>query len=46
MPGVVLIVSIPDIAFFLTFYTNMSTDSQEIPYTVLSSQISGICLRV
>ena len=33
MLGVVLIVSIPDICLFLTFYTHTSTDSQEIPYT-------------
>ena len=26
-------------SFFVTFYTPTSTDSQEIPYTVLSSQI-------
>ena len=33
--GVVLIVSIPS----LFFYTNTTTNSQEIPYTVLSFQI-------
>ena len=39
LPGVVLIVSISDICLLPYFYTHTSTDSQEIPYTVLSSQI-------
>ena len=41
MPGVVLIVSIPDICLLPYFYTHTSTDSQEIPCTLLSSQIKS-----
>ena len=37
--GVGLILSIPDICLLPYFYTHTSTDLQEIPYTMLSSQI-------
>ena len=37
--GVILIVSIPDICVLPYILTQTSTDSQEIPYSVLSSQI-------